>query len=134
MYSFFNRWQHKKISDRQCALYFFLHDYLRKYPNKRLHARYIAGDLQAEVLYQFNFKKVKGKAIEALYQYLKGLWPCLLFTDSLSPYEVLRIQAEGIRPLSLIRQASFSPIEHKIDGFEFFVHDLEHAYMFFFDT
>ena len=134
MYQFYQQWQQQKISDQECALHFFLHDYLRKYPHKKLQKRYDMGMLDANMLYQFNFKKVKGKAIDALYAYCQGQWNCQLFTQVLSAVEILTLQSQGIRPLTIIPQDHWQVIEHKSDGFEFFVHDLEHAYMFFFDT
>ena len=141
MYAFYEAWQTQSISNQTCALYFFIHDYLRKYPNKKLAQYYQdsyvlsqnSWSLSSEVLYQFNFKKVKGKAIDALYAYCNHQWNCQLFTRTLMPLEVLSLQASGIRPLSMIKQLEFGEIGHKSDCFEFFVHDLEHAYMFFFD-
>jgi hypothetical protein len=50
------------------------------------------------------------------------------------PYEVLRMQAGGARAVTALTSPARlgKPVLHKPDAFAFFVHDLEHAYKFYF--
>lgn len=127
-------WLQEKCSDEQMALAFFIHCHLKKYPNRKLEAQLMQEDVDLKVVFkQFVFKKVKSKALHALKAWVDGLWQFKLITKIISPYEVLRLQAQGIRPVTMKIQDELSPILHKEDSLEFFLHDLEHGYMFFFD-
>lgn len=128
-----NKWKSGELSDAYMAAYFFIHYHQKKYPNKKL-MRAIDQSIDVQViLNQFVFKKVRPKALIALKKWLSGEWDFKLVTKILTPYEVLAYQANGVRPVTMKIQNEFSPILHKEDCLEFFIHDLEHGYMFFFD-
>lgn len=67
--------------------------------------------------------------------WLKGLWSLQLSQRIPSPAEVLRMQAAGTRPVTVLADYSRAvrPVLGKADGFAFLIHDLEHAYKFFHD-
>lgn len=115
------------------ALDFFLHFHQKKYPNRILGQRLESKDYGPEILDQMVFKKVKARALIALRHLVQETWPFIVADKILSPYEILRWQSEGIRPVSMIRQNELAPILNREDCLEFFLHDLEHGYMFFFD-
>lgn len=120
-------------NEAEFAVEFFVKNHLKKYPSIRLERFLAEGNSYGDALYTFRFKKIKEKAIIALKRWYEGEWNFALVDRVLTPYEVLNYQAKGIRPVSLIPQEIFSEIIHKEDCLEFFVHDLEHGYMFFHD-
>lgn len=115
------------------ALRYFCYYHAMKYPHKNLQ-NFIEENHFTKALQCLNFKKVKHKAIVALQMWIDGKWKFELIETIPTPYEVLRAQAQGIRPVSLIVQKSFRPILSRQDCLEFFLHDLEHGYMFFNNT
>lgn len=131
--SYFQSWQSGRISDAEMAVRFFLFNHEAKYPNKKLKQALVDQVELESVLNHFVFKKVKAKALIALKKWFAGEWNFKLVSKILSPYEVLALQAQGIRPVTIKLQENFAPILHKEDCLEFFIHDLEHGHMFFFD-
>lgn len=127
-----NRWRNKEISDSDIALYFFLSTHLKKYPNKNLE-RAIANNVSNDLLNSFTFKKVKDKALKSLVKLCNGTWNFIIIEKIPTPKEVLEYQAQGIRPVTMKFQEDFKPILMREDCLEFFLHDLEHGYMFFHD-
>ncbi|MFG1500972.1 hypothetical protein ABMA70_12260 [Halobacteriovorax sp. XZX-3] len=122
------------MSQASSALLFFLVNHERKYPNRKLAAAIEAASTHEDylsILKTFNFKKVKGKALNALMHWGNNQWEFELLDYIPSPYEVLKFQAQGIRPVTLIEQENFKPILMREDCLEFFLHDLEHGHMFF---
>ena len=87
-----------------------------------------------EILEQFPFKKIRQKAITSLKMWGLGHWPIRLVTRPLSALEILQDQAQGRRAVSVVIQDIPTPIFHRADAFDFFVHDLEHAFLFFADS
>lgn len=131
--SYFDKWQLGEISDAEMAVRFFLYYHNEKYPNKKLN-RALKENVSLDViLNSFVFKKVKEKAMIALRKWFRGEWSLKLVSKVLTPYEVLALQAQGVRPVTIKIQKELTPIMHKDDCLEFFIHDLEHGYMFFFD-
>lgn len=129
----FNTWESGAISDSHLALSFFLHYHLLKYPNKKLQSDFDQDHDIFTLFQKYSFKKVKGKALVSLDNWIKGEWDFKLLDYIPTPYEVLSFQAQGIRPVTLKLQESLTPILNREDCLEFFLHDLEHGYMFFFD-
>lgn len=129
--SLYSDWKEVRITDAQMAASFFIFYHLKKYPNKKLQRAFENSTNAIELLDQFVFKKVRSKAIVALKKWCLGQWEFKLVSSILSPYEVLDFQALGIRPVTMKFQENFNPILHKEDCLEFFIHDLEHGYMFF---
>ena len=120
-------------NEAEVAIQFFVTNHLKKYPAPRLERFLQEGHPYVEAFFRFRFKKIKEKAIIALKKWYEGEWNFKLVDRVLTPYEVLDYQAQGIRPVSLIPQEIFQEIIHKEDCLEFFVHDLEHGFMFFHD-
>jgi hypothetical protein len=129
----YQAWQQSQASDVECALHFFVHYYLQKHPNKRLRSEYANRAFDHSILRRYQYKKVKGKAIDSLQAWCAGEWQFCLVDEILSPREVLCYQARGIRPVTILLQDYLHPVLNREDCFEFFVHDLEHGFMFFSD-
>lgn len=72
----------------------------------------------------------------ALLAWLQGSWALRLTERIPSPREVLAMQGSGERPVTLLSAypRMLEPVLSKANGFEFFLHDLEHAYKFFHDA
>lgn len=113
--------------------FYFIFYHCLKYKNFKMLARISRENLGEINLEDFQFKKVKEKALIALKNWLNGSWKFVSLDYVPTPYEVLEYQARGIRPVSVIRQKELAPILTREDCLEFFLHDLEHGHMFFFD-
>lgn len=129
----YESWKKNEISSQKMALIFFLYYHNKKYPSKQITNILIENDFNNINLEKLIFKKVKFKAKNALQKWQAKEWNFTLISHIPSPIEVLNYQAQGIRPVSIILQENFSPILTREDCFEFFLHDLEHGHMFFFD-
>ncbi len=129
----FNEWKNGNLNDASMASYFFIYYHLKKYPNKKLERAFAESEDASKLLHQFVFKKVRSKATDALKNWCLGEWDFKLVNTILTPNEVLSWQSQGIRPVTMKIQQDFQPILHKDDCLEFFIHDLEHGYMFFHD-
>jgi hypothetical protein len=84
---------------------------------------------------RYQFKGVIGVVPLAMSEWLKGEWPLELMLHIPSPTEVLAMQVKGSRPVTLVVGESrmLRPVLTKTNGFQFLVHDLEHAHKFFAD-
>ncbi|MGZ8219176.1 hypothetical protein [Methylomagnum sp.] len=84
---------------------------------------------------RYQFLSVIPNAPQALVGWLRDGWPLLLTLRVPTPQEVLRMQVDGHRPVTVIAdyQRAQRPVLTKTDGFHFLVHDLEHAHKFFHD-
>jgi len=82
---------------------------------------------------RYQFRGVIANVPVALGQWLRGAWPLVLREDIPGPREVLRMQARGARPVTVLTgyPRLLKPVLNKSDAFAFFLHDLEHAYKFF---
>ncbi len=92
--------------------------------------------LRAQLLAWFEcyqFRGVSARAPFALGQWLRGIWPLQLHEDIPGPRAVLGLQARGTRAVTALTAwpRLHRPVLNKPDAFAFFLHDLEHAYMFF---
>ncbi len=87
-----------------------------------------------DYLERYQFRGVIDNVPVALYQWLRGAWPLTLREDIPGPRDVLRMQARGTRPVTVLAAYPrlLRPVLKKPDAFAFFVHDLEHAYKFFY--
>jgi hypothetical protein len=83
---------------------------------------------------RYQFRGISAGVPVVLAQWLRGVWPLVLREDIPSPLEILRLQAAGTRAVTALTACERlrAPVLHKPDAFAFFVHDLEHAYKFFF--
>lgn len=87
-----------------------------------------------EFLKTYRFKGLRQNAHLALVAYVTQVWPLIPRWDSPSPEELLEIQAQGDRVVSLLPQFDFSEkITPDKDNLEFTIHDLEHAAKYFSD-
>ncbi len=125
LFSFYHRWRAGDLTDANMAWRFFLYAYQCERPKT------IYPSLDPSLLDHFQFKKVKGKALYCLRQWLQGSWPLVLVDRILTPYEVLAYQARGERPVTMLIDNLLSPVLHRRNALDFFCHDLEHGYMFF---
>lgn len=93
-----------------------------------LRARLIA------IFERYQFRGVTGNVPATLAQWLRGAWSLILREDIPAPFEVLCLQAAGTRPVTALTAwpRLREPVLHKADAFAFFVHDLEHAWKFFY--
>jgi hypothetical protein len=89
-------------------------------------------ELFCDWLARYQFRGVTGNVPVALAQWLRGAWPLIAREDIPSPLDVLRMQARGMRPVTLIVDwpRAREPVLNRSDAFAFFMHDLEHAYKF----
>jgi hypothetical protein len=128
---YYNQWQKRELDDSTMALVFFTECHAKKYPNKKIHQLLSQGK-HLIALESCSFKKVKNKALLSLRKWCLGEWSFKLTSKIPTPYEVLEAQSRGVRPVSMILQEEFKPILNREDCLEFFLHDLEHGYMFFY--
>ena len=86
-------------------------------------------------LERYQFLGIVPNVPSALLGWLRNQWPLRLTFKIPPPDEVLRMQAAGVRPVTVIADYSRAvrPVLAKADGFAFMIHDLEHAYKFFHD-
>ena len=86
-----------------------------------------------EWLESYQFLGVIPNVTAALSEWLRGGWPLHLLLRVPSPEEVLRLQARGTRPVTVVadHRRALQPLRAKPDAFAFLIHDLEHAHKFF---
>ncbi len=91
-------------------------------------------ELLLHYLDRYQFRDVIANVPVALSQWLHGAWRLELREDVPSPRDVLRAQARGTRQITAITASArlFEPVLHKPNAFAFFLHDVEHAYKFFY--
>ena len=87
--------------------------------------------LLGEWLSHYRYLRIGADIPGALRAWLQDDWPLRLTERIPGPREVLRLQAEGTRPVTLIGfPRAAQPILHKANGQDFLVHDLAHAWKF----
>jgi hypothetical protein len=102
-----------------------------------LHARRLAGEelqcFMLDVLSRYDFREVRRRAVDALLAWLRGEWPLVLLERVPCAQDVLRMQAAGTRPVTVITELACmrEPVMDRPNAFAFLLHDLEHAYQFF---
>ncbi len=94
--------------------------------------------LRARLLHyltRYHFLGVIPNVPIALRAWLRGEWDLLLCDYIPGPAEVLHLQAQGRRPVTLITAYPrlLQPVLNKPHALAFMIHDLEHAYKFFHD-
>ncbi len=125
-------WKQNQISDADMGLIYFTHRFAIDSQNKKMSTSLLENPPHM-VLERFQFKKIKNKAIECLKKWHQGEWNLILSEKIFTPFEILDYQAQGIRPVTMKTHHCDSPILHRKSALDFFVHDLEHGYMFFHD-
>jgi len=90
-------------------------------------------DRLLDLLERYQYRCVRPGVPVALAEWLRSRWPLELELRIPTPEAVLRAQARGTRPVTVICDypRMLRPVLHKSNAFAFFLHDLEHAYKFF---
>lgn len=151
------RWQEAKISAAAYAASYFLLWQMHQHgahfasrnqrygnrPDDRLWRENLlaaSGDALDESLIEWfghtRFFKIIPSVPIALRSWLLGDWPLTLLTRIPSPRDVLDMQTQGTRPVTVINDfpRAIQPVLSKANGFQFLVHDLEHAWKFCHDA
>ncbi|MBI3546378.1 MAG: hypothetical protein HY081_07260 [Gammaproteobacteria bacterium] len=83
---------------------------------------------------RYQFRGVIGNISTVIVQWLRGAWPLIVHEDIPPPRSVLAWQARGTRTVTMLTDGAriHQPVLHKRNAYEFFMHDLEHAYKFFY--
>lgn len=86
-------------------------------------------------LERYHFHRIIPAVPAALSAWLRGQWALDLTERIPPPRAVLAGQCRGRRPVTVIAAypRMLRPVLSKVHGFDFFIHDLEHAYKFFHD-
>ncbi|PIP96532.1 MAG: hypothetical protein COW00_10100 [Bdellovibrio sp. CG12_big_fil_rev_8_21_14_0_65_39_13] len=81
------------------------------------------------------FRKVIPNAHLSLHKLINNIWPAAITTHIPTPLEVLKLQTEGLRVVTVLTKAErvLLPVLTKQHALEFMLHDLEHLYKFEFD-
>lgn len=81
------------------------------------------------------FRKVIPNAHTSLSKLIRKEWPAAITSHIPSPLEVLKLQTEGLRVVTVLTKAErvLLPVLTKKHALEFMLHDLEHLYKFEFD-
>jgi hypothetical protein len=87
------------------------------------------------LLERHDLRGVSRRVNVALAAWLRGTWPLQLCERIPQTREVLRMQVDGTRPVTVIAEYPrlLEPVDDKADAFAFVCHDLEHAWQFFHD-
>jgi hypothetical protein len=128
----FTSWKKAQLDDSNMAVIYFTHRFALDFKNAKI-SKALLEDSPRLILEKFQFKKIKGKAIECLKRWHDGEWNLVLSEKIFTPFEVLDYQVQGIRPVTMKMKRFEDPILHRKSSLDFFVHDLEHGYMFFHD-
>ena len=88
-----------------------------------------------ELLERYELRQTRRRVSIALIGWLRGAWNLTLGERVPSVREVLRMQARGTRPVTVIAEYPrlLQPVLDKSDAFAFICHDLEHAWQYFHD-
>jgi len=92
-------------------------------------------DLLCHYFERYNFLGVIANVNVALCAWLQGRWSLRLFERIPTPYELLDMQVQGERVVTVWSEfpRAMQPVLNKPNAFAFMLHDLEHAYKFFHD-
>lgn len=89
----------------------------------------------ADIYARYELRGVRQRVGVTLHHWLRGDWRLTLLHTVPAPRAVLRLQADGSRPVTVIAAYPrlLQPVLDKADAFAFVCHDLEHAWQFFHD-
>lgn len=93
------------------------------------------GQLLCQWLGNYQFLGVIPNVTEALCAWLRREWDLQLYERIPSPLEVLSMQTEGRRPITVLSEFPRlrQPVLSKPNAYAFMIHDLEHAWKFHHD-
>ncbi len=150
------RWRNGEVDDPSYAALYFLH-WQSALHGKRFASRRYKADprpdaaawfAETSALGKFGVREYLQRLFEryqffgiinnvpvALAAWLSRDWPLVLCEHIPSPCEVLSMQVEGTRPVTVLSAwpRMLNPVLTKPNAFAFMVHDLEHAWKFFHD-
>lgn len=135
---YFLCWQ-TAMHGRRCAARKYKHD---PRPDPVAWWRELQGmedeELRGRLLYylqRYGFLGVIANVPAALCAWLRNSWPLTLCEYIPAPEEVLEMQVRGTRPVSILAQYPrlLLPVLTKANAYAFMVHDLEHAYKYFYE-
>jgi len=148
------RWRDGKLGDAAYAALYFLHwqsaSHGKRFASRRkrsdprpdpaawfdetaaLGAAQVQDYLQ-RYFERYQFLGVINNVPLALAAWLRGEWPLVLCGHIPTPVEVLKMQVEGRRPVTVLTAwpRMLEPVLTKPNAFAFMVHDLEHAFKFY---
>lgn len=89
----------------------------------------------AKLFQRYQFRGIIPSVAGAIAAWLQQRWPLRVLERVPTAREVLRMQADGVRPVTLLARypRMLAPVLRKGNAFMFMVHDLEHAYKFYHD-
>lgn len=151
-----SRWHEDEISDAAFAASYFLLWQMDRHGTRFASRNHRYGNTPDHPLWREHLLAAHGRALDeslidwlgdarffkiipsvpiALRSWVLGDWPLTLLTRIPSPLEVLDMQIQGTRPVTVISEfpRAVQPVLGKANGFEFLIHDLEHAWKFFHD-
>lgn len=128
----YKSWLEGEVLDSQMAVVYFVNRFAIDNSDQQL-LKLIGHVSYDQILATYQFKKIKGKALNCLRRWSSGEWNLTLSEKIYSPYQILSFQAQGIRPVTMKYCDTETPIMHRKNSLDFFVHDLEHGHMFFND-
>ena len=87
-------------------------------------------------LQRYGFLGVIANVPTALCAWLWERWPLNMCEHIPTPEDVLQMQVRGTRPVTILSDypRMVRPVLSKANAYAFMVHDLEHAYKFFYDS
>lgn len=132
MIATYNEWKKGNVTDPHMGMVYFINRFAIDYNDQQL-LKLINNIPYEQILASYQFKKIKGKAINCLNRWVSGEWDLVLSEKIFTPYEILSYQAQGIRPVTMKFCHTDTPVMHRRNALDFFVHDLEHGHMFFND-
>ena len=96
-------------------------------------ARRQVRDYLLDYFERYQFFGIIGNVPTALAAWLRGDWPLTLCEHIPTSAEVLKMQVEGTRPVTVLSSwpRMLKPVLSKPNAFAFLIHDLEHAWKFF---
>ena len=147
------RWRAGEITDASYAALYFLHwqaaTHGKRFASRRNRAdprpdpaawfaeTAFLGRVETQVYLQrfferYQFFGVIGNVPVAMAAWLRDTWHLALCEHIPSPMEVLTMQVQGIRPVTVLSSwpRLLAPVLSKPNAFAFMVHDLEHAWKF----
>ncbi len=150
------RWRAGEVDDPSYAALYFLHWQVVNH-GKRFASRRHKGDPRPDpalwfveisaldrqqvrdylrgIFERYQFFGVTGNVPATLAAWLGMAWPLTLCEHIPNSREVLRMQVEGTRPVTVLSSwpRMLNPVLTKPNAFAFMVHDLEHAWKFYHD-
>jgi len=151
------QWRERRFTDAEFATLYFLYWQIHKHGIRfaaRKSRHYSKLDVQSivdvstmlspthrtellvQMMERYHYLGVIPAVSITLAEWLMGHWPLQLCDYIPTPEQVLALQVDGIRPVTVLAEYPrlLQPVLAKHNAFEFMLHDLEHAYKFYHDS